>query len=131
MKTTTEAEANETQAVPHWVQEGYVRCIETYSDHQRKEYSFGILDQKGREIGAKITTFTVTRIQTDCEDENRLSNPEDIGTHIAYRAQATRNGKSFGALQYENWCKTDEERKQKIEKYLEDAKKRALKKSTK
>ena len=111
---------------------GWVKYEETDTDIVKTTHNFGIQDEKGREIGAIITTFLVTRILKDNqEDSGYICDPKHIGTHIAYRAQATRNGKQFGASQYENWCETEQERNEKIEKYLADAQKRASKKLAK
>ena len=113
-------------------EDGWVKYDETDTNIVKTHHNFGIKDAKGREIGAKITTFLVTRTMRDNQEDSwYICDPKKLGTHIAYRAQATRDGKSFGASQYENWCATEEERNQKIEKYLADAKKRASKKSTK
>ena len=114
-------------------EDGWVKYEETDTDIVKTTHNFGIQDEKGREIGAIITTFIVTRTQID-DPENSwgcICDPKHIGTHIAYRAQATRNGKMFGASQQENWCETEQERNEKIEKYLADAKKRASKKLAK
>ena len=90
-------------------------------------HNFGIFDKKGREIGARITTYIVTR---KIWDDGIYGSAElkTIGDHIAYRAQLTRGGKKFGAIQHEKWCESYDEREKMIACYLENSKNRALKK---
>lgn len=103
-----------------------VRFEETDSNMVKTPYNFGIQDSKGREIGAIIKTYMTTRVEVPGDSHGYLCHKKYIGTHFAYRVHATRNNEYYGATQQEVFCKTHEERQEKIEKYLRDAKKRAL-----
>jgi hypothetical protein len=104
----------------------YVRFEETDSNMVKTPHNFGIQDAKGREIGAIITTYMTTRVEAPVDSCGVTCARKYIGTHFTYRVHATRNNKTYGATQYEVFCKTAEERQEKIEKYLRDARKRAL-----
>ena len=103
-----------------------VRFEETDSNMVKTPYNFGIQDAKGREIGAIIKTYMTTRVEVPGDSCGMMCDKKYIGTHFAYRVHATRNNETYGATQYEVFCKTAEERQEKIEKYLRDARKRAL-----
>lgn len=105
-----------------------VRYEETESNIVKTQYNFGIQDSKGREIGAIIKTYMITRIEVTGDSLGYLCYKKYIGTHFVYRVHATRNNESYGATQYEVFCKTAKERQEKIDKYIKDAKKRALNK---
>lgn len=102
-----------------------VKFEETNSPIVKTQQNFGVQDAKGREIGAIIKTYMTTRVEVPGEG-GWLCDKKYIGTHFTYRVHATRNNQYYGATQYEVFCKTAEERQEKIEKYLKDARKRAL-----
>lgn len=106
-------------------QEELVSFEETDSSIVKTQHNFGIKDAKGREIGAIIKTYMTTRVEIPRAD-GWLCKRKYIGTHFTYRVHATRNNEYYGAIQSEVFCKTAEERQEKIEKYLRDARKRAL-----
>jgi len=103
-----------------------VRFEETNKNIVETPCNFGIQDAKGREIGAIIKTYIATRVEIPDDSCGMMCDKKYIGTHFTYRVHATRNNQYYGATQYEVFCKTAEERQEKIEKYLRDARKRAL-----
>jgi hypothetical protein len=95
---------------------------------------FGCYDEKGREIGALITT---------CVHEFAPLTEEDLagtyysfyrkapGRYFAFRPHATRNASTYGACQGWHYSSSEEERAAVIAKYLADARKRAERKAHK
>lgn len=81
------------------------------TDVNTEMVDFGTTDRFGRNIGAKILTWTGT-----------------LNGTVTYwgRASATRNGQDYGASQLERAFETEGERERWRNKYLVDAKKRAL-----
>jgi len=103
-----------------------VRFEETNKNIVETPHNLGVQDAKGREIGAIIKTYIATRVEIPDDSCGMMCDKKYIGTHFAYRVHATRNNVKYGATQYEVFCKTYGERQEKIEKYLKDARKRAL-----
>lgn len=106
-------------------------------DLQERKVSFGIKDERGREIGADIDTGVTTfRLVTQEEWDSQPSwgggyYTVPAGDQYWYCPQATRNGKKYGALQRQQFFPTAAERDAAVEKYLANAKKRAAKKAPK
>lgn len=91
---------------------------------------FQIPDEKGRSVGARIIKNECDVVPTE-KTEGACYVTLEPGHYYELNVHATRNGKRYGACQPDHHYKTDEERTQALEKYLKDAKKRAMKKTTK
>jgi hypothetical protein len=118
-ETTTTAERDE-----------YVNYKETERNVVVVHNSFDLLDERKRSMGAEIRTseFTRTRIRKiPCGYECTIS---ELGFFYRFIPHATRNGKSFGPAQFGSDFRTKAERDKAIKKYLESARKRAIKKGT-
>lgn len=100
---------------------GYGRNIR---EKETRKVPFGILDARGREIGARITVYREDRVPV--EGSAALLRPEQLGTGwFALDIHATRNGQDYGACQPTSYFKTAEARDEAVERYLTSAKKRA------
>jgi len=107
-------------------QDEYVCFDETEKNVAIVHNNFGVLDERGRMIGAKIRTSEITRTkkrQTRC---GFVCLESQLGFHYDFTPQATRDGKPFGASQSGYIFRTIEERDVAIKKYLESARKRAV-----
>ena len=100
-------------------------------DQTETKHDFEACDTRGRRIGSRVWTRTVTfeAVQPnhdECECTYRL----EPGVYFAWSSSATRDGKQFGGGSgcHERFFKTEAERSQQIAKYLKDAAKRAAKK---
>lgn len=103
------------------------RSIRLERTHVNSEHiNLGAKDKYGREIGTRITTYTIEFIPAP-EDATSYWTVEP-GIYQAWIGQATRNGSSYGASQKENRSKTKTGRDMAIEKYIDGARKRATKK---
>jgi len=91
-------------------------------DEGQEHYFFEILDDKGRELGARLSFSTHTFVEHP--SGHYITEP---GEYLTFCPQATRGGKSFGACQTLRLFKTEAELIAGVEKYLADAKKRAVK----
>ena len=91
----------------------------------RRDVAFGVLDKRGRQIGAVIYTIEETFTATDSARGAVWC--VEPGTWFAWWPQATRDGVKYGALQGRRRFRTAEERDADIERYLADARKRASK----
>jgi hypothetical protein len=108
-----------------------IPCTNFHTPFEPVSYDWEILDAKGRAVGARVYSFTVTRTAVDREPGAMTSicAPEEIGTWFAFRTDALRNGKPFGpgSSWYDHQYKTETERSAAIEKFLKGSKARALK----
>jgi hypothetical protein len=89
------------------------------------ERSFGLSDRRGREMGARVSLFTVVI------EEARWSGHFDVGLELgtkvfAFRPQATRTWLPYGPVQSMRYFATAEDRDRAVELYFEQARKRAL-----
>jgi hypothetical protein len=109
---------------------------ERFSDKRQDARSFGVRDEKGREIGGYVEVWTEFRRPLTEEEmsEQQYSYyscfPEDLGVRYAYRPGALRNGCPFGAWQREQFFATAEERDRAVEQYFANARKRAAKRAS-
>jgi hypothetical protein len=85
---------------------------------------FGVLDSKGREIGARVAF----RVATYTLTEERSGYCIAPGTYFEWLPSATRSGAHYGALQSWRQCATSEERHVAVTEYLKRARKQAHKK---
>jgi len=93
--------------------------------------SFDVLDERKRLMGARITTLEITRTKirkTPCGYECTRG---ELGFFYEFIPHATRNGKPFGPAQFGSVFRTKGERDKSIKKYLESARKRAVKRAGK
>ena len=79
---------------------------------------FGVVDPKGRTVGACIYRWHGARYEGD-----RMPEGKPWGAEF----RAVRGDAPFGACQPDHWFATTAEREAAIEKYLTAARKRALK----
>lgn len=98
----------------------------------RESHDFGVSDttKAKRPIGC-VVSFQVkvfvemTKEQTTGSHSYMTIEP---GTYFCWWNSSTRGGEIFGAGQSWHYCKTEQERFEQVEKYLQAAKARALKK---
>ena len=95
-----------------------------------ERHDFGVVDSKGRAIGAFVTLapFTVTR-NLNPGQWWTPGEEADLGDWYEVRPQATRDGQKFGAIAVAArfQVRTLAEAAPRIEKYLAAARKRAAK----
>jgi len=96
---------------------------------QAEQHEFGIVDKRGRSIGAVIYRFSVEVTETDDRDnyDVRWYRQNQFGTQYVFYFRATRNGIHFGGGKPDQWFATEAEREDAIRKYLQNAKARAAK----
>lgn len=87
-------------------------------------FDFGTFDKKGRRIGCIITMWEETYEPTP-SFPGWMYEP---GHYYVYQPWITRNGKPYGPEQFTTMHKTEADRLTAIEKYLNGARKRSLKK---
>ena len=100
---------------------------ENYHKDCDEVIDFGILDQKGRRIGVHIWYFEVDFVGLPGEWEHSFYVHMAPGHYLGACMQATRDGKCYGASQKDSHFLTGEERDTAVNKYLLNARKRALK----
>ena len=95
---------------------------------------WGYTDRKGREIGARVTTFIMAYSVDECSWGNHttFAEAEDRARDLAkkpygFKTRALRNGLAYGATGDDRYYATLEERDAAIAKYFKDAEKRAAK----
>lgn len=93
----------------------------------REVHEFGAQDAKGRKIGAHIDFDVAVLVEAPADAQGYWTKAP--GTYYRFCAQATRDGKEYGASQAWTWCTTEEERAKKVAAYLAGAYKRSLKKA--
>lgn len=85
---------------------------------------FGIVDGRGRKIGAIVTTYRQDRVPF--AGSNSGLAPDSIGIGwFALDVHAARNGVRFGAVQSTRYFESATARDSAIERYLAAARKRA------
>jgi hypothetical protein len=96
---------------------------------QAEHHGFGLVDKRGRQIGAVIYRFSVEVTETDDRDSYEVRHvwQNQIGTQYVVSFHATRDGVSFGGGKSDKWFATEAEREDAIRKYLQNAKARAAK----
>jgi hypothetical protein len=96
-----------------------------YINEGAERHGFGVIDRKGRELGARVH-FSV-RVYDVVEGHDGWTRNLKPGTYYAWCGHATRAGEAFGALQPIRFCKSEAERQAAVAKYLAGAAARALK----
>jgi hypothetical protein len=87
--------------------------------------SFGVVDCKGRVIGAHAWTFELDFVEISQDAPSYYT--MEPGHYFVFCPQAIRDRVSFGAIQRDRYFKTEAERDAAVNKYLIDARKRAVK----
>lgn len=103
-----------------------VYCDREIFDNTIEKVDFGYADSKDRQIGARISRFTVSYAPSG-RNYGYLAIP---GTYAGFQPHASRNGTPFGAIQSVRTFDTAEEREAAIRKYVAAATKRAAKNGT-
>lgn len=98
------------------------------SANRTQHVSFGVEDSKGRAVGADV--YTGEACFSLAPDDAIFYFTHAPGCFYYFRAQATRGGSSFGAVQRELFFDTPEERDAAVAAYLKDARKRAIRNHT-
>lgn len=87
-------------------------------------YDFGVVDSKGRKVGARV----LTSIHTFVEDSTvHGAWSQAPGTYFAFCTGGARNGEGFGVSGPWHYFTTDTARAEAIQTALKAAKARALK----
>ena len=95
---------------------------------ETRRISFDIKDSKGREIGARISIRLVNFVAHDKgATYGYLVEPDALGEYWEFEPHATRDGGSYGACQSSRRFRLRVTMENAIDKYLADARKRALK----
>ena len=94
-----------------------------------ESHDFGVVDSKGRAIGARIT-LKVQVLEAAPADANSYY-PREPGTYYVASVQATRAGVGYGASFNGKVCTSEAERIAYVENYLKSAKARAVKTAAK
>jgi len=91
--------------------------------------NFGVADNKGRTVGARYSTSLTTYEPTPQEelDKGFLGYDTAPGTYYTLHCSATRGGDNFGAWQAPRDFATAALRQKAIHKYINAARKRAVK----
>lgn len=91
---------------------------------------FGVLDAKGREIGAVVQTWEIECIPAgDADEHGRTARP--VGRYFVAVVQSARGNESFGASRRHEFFTTEEKRAAFIARRLRDSEKAAAKKAAK
>lgn len=105
-----------------------------YQKDNSQAQVWGYTDSKGREIGARVTTYCVAYSVDECSwggydtfDAADVAAREFAKTPWVFKTQALRNGLDYGATGEARYFATVEERDAAIAKYFKDAEKRAAK----
>ena len=106
---------------------GYTMGVE--HDVEVRSEAFGVFDTKGREIGSRVRTYTITyQAANDDEIWQYEASERPVGSVVfGFDPSATRDGNDFGATQMVRDFGTEDQRDAAIEKYLTAARSRALK----
>lgn len=92
-------------------------------DEGLERHDFGVVDTKGRAIGAHIRF----QVREQVETTNGYGYEGVPGTYFCCYFSATRGGAPYGATQSWNYFTTEKERIVAVEKYLKGAASRAKK----
>lgn len=101
-----------------------MKCLMQQTAGETRKIDFGMMDEKGRRLGCEI--FLSVETFTPAPD-GAVCYYCDIrpDTYFAFKPQATRNGKPFGATQSTRRCMTEAEREAAIATYINGARNRA------
>lgn len=97
----------------------------TVINNKVEHYYFHAIDKFNRRIGANVRTYEVDFITAP--DGTVMGYSVDPGVYFGLHVWATRNSVNYGAVQPDRYFKTAQERQVAIDKYLDGARKRAVK----
>lgn len=97
----------------------------TVINNKVEHYYFHATDRFNRRVGANINTYEVDFIATP--DDAICGYGFEPGIYFGLHVWATRNSENYGAVQRDRYFKTAQERQAAIDKYLDGARKRAVK----
>lgn len=80
------------------------------TNYKKELIDFWLTDKYGRKIGVEISTYEATF--TELPEDVCAYYSIEAGHYFALRFWATRDGKTYGALQPNNFFKTEKERQQ-------------------
>jgi hypothetical protein len=112
-----------------------VERVATYanqtSEYLRENIDFGIVDEKGRAVGMRITKWQA-RIRKETykadprfsQRESAIDKFEDGQPVFGFKLHATRGGVCYGALQASHYAATQDEAAAMIEKKISASRKR-------
>jgi len=89
--------------------------------------SFGVVDGKGREIGASAHSYELDFVEIENPGQWESYYTIAPGHYFVFRPSAERAGRAFGASHREQLFATAAERDAAVTKYLAGARKRAAK----
>ena len=87
--------------------------------------AFGVSDAKGREFGMKLRVWVAEVVREDVACYVHHSTKLEPGTWYACNIHSTRAGETYGAMQGDNYFRTEDERHAYIAKRRADGVKRA------
>jgi hypothetical protein len=94
---------------------------------KRHAVDFGVKDKHGRTMGVEIHTYTETFAPAPATAQwGTIIKP---GTYQVLITRVTRNGQRYGRCQPEHYFATVEERQAEIDRYMDYARRRAVKSS--
>ena len=93
--------------------------LTTRTNDKKEIVNFGLMDNRNREIGAEISTYEADF--TELPETACAWYSQEAGHYYGLRCWATRNGKTYGAIQPNQFFKTVTERDAALTKYLANA----------
>lgn len=107
----------------------YAREEGDREDRAVELHAFDAWDRFDRQIGARVETWISTFTPTP-EGAHNLGRRVAPGRYFAFRPWATRDGKAYGPIQRTAYFETEADRAAYVARYLDGARKRAAKAST-
>lgn len=101
--------------------------VESMTPARWETTNFGVVDGRGREIGASVGRFEFTLIA--CGESEGARYPVAPGFYFAWRSHSTRDGVPYGATGRERRATSEAEREAQIAAYLKGARYRAARKA--
>lgn len=98
------------------------QCTRHYDQELTGRDSFGIVDDKGREIGSVWRIVPVTFEPAEPDAISYCTHAP--GHYYAANVHATRDGAPFGALQRDHFCESLEAARSKVEALIDASRKR-------
>lgn len=106
-----------------------IKIRHTYEARTTEKVSFGLVDARGRDVGAVIERVPATVSAYVAGEQACFYNSElPDGECFGVRCEAARGGISYGATQHMKHFASEAEREAYVQKYLDDARRRAANK---
>lgn len=114
--------------------DGWRFCETKTANASAEHVDFGVVDAKGRTLGAIVikSESTVTIFDDEPHDARQwgaIRHRDDAGLWYRAKVQAAKNGASFGASQAGDYFRTEAERDAYVARRLADSRKAAEKKA--